>query len=142
MDRGDPERQLVVAYEFAASAYGWTPARIAAELTDELLVDLFDAASDRLDDEQRNRIEAARLGTLFAHNAKAYRRWAGASRRRGRTTSLTGQALERAVAGLAFAGGASVITETIPAAVMAERRAAAAATPLIRWEGPRGMVRG
>jgi hypothetical protein len=70
---------LVAAFEWAAQAYGWGPTTIREELSDEQLVAYFDAAAERLRAEREaefdSRVEAARLGTIFAHDAKTYQRW-------------------------------------------------------------------
>lgn len=48
-------------------------------MTDEQLVAALDAAQERVADESRVRFieatEAARIGTIFAHDAKQYDRW-------------------------------------------------------------------
>jgi hypothetical protein len=46
-------------------------------------------------------VEATRVGTVFASNVKAYRKWANAKRTRRPGRGLTGDALERAVMGVA-----------------------------------------
>jgi hypothetical protein len=63
----------------SSQAYGWGPTTIREELSDEQLVAYFDAAAERLRAEREaefdSRVEAARLGTIFAHDAKTYQRW-------------------------------------------------------------------
>jgi hypothetical protein len=46
-------------------------------------------------------VEATRMGTVYASNLKAYRKWASAKHRRRPSRGLTGDALERAVMGIA-----------------------------------------
>lgn len=127
---GDPDRQLLAAYEYAASEYGWSTARIAEELTDELLVTYLDAATDRERDANRNWIEFVRIGTIFAHDQKAYQRW---KRTETKPTGLglTGSSLEQAVMHTRAVAGAKVVTEQVSAADMAARRAVAEAVPLV-----------
>lgn len=74
-------------------------------MTAEQLVALTDAATDRIRRETRDRFDAAvnahRLGTVFAHNMKAWRAWLRRSREPGqRPVGLSGANLERAVMAL------------------------------------------
>lgn len=80
--RRDGERSewtIVRAAEYAARDYGWGPDYLDVGLTDEQLVAYLDAASERLTDDAQARfdeaIEAVRVGTIFAHDAKQYARW-------------------------------------------------------------------
>lgn len=70
---------LARAAEFAAATYGWSPDYIESRLTDEQLVAALDAAQERISDEARARFteatEAARIGAIFAQDAKQYSRW-------------------------------------------------------------------
>lgn len=126
---GDP----IEPYEFAAHAYGWTPDRIAAEITDEILVDFLGAARKRIAADHRKAIEAHRAGIVFAYNLGAYRQWNAANRDRVQSPGLKGADLERAVAALGSGWSGIVKRETVPAEVLAARRAAFAATPLVPW---------
>jgi hypothetical protein len=85
-----------------ASTYGWTVARIRAELTDEQLVLVYlEPAQRRLERSAQaafdNDIEAIRLGTIFAHDRKAFSRWHSRRNAKTRRPSLSGAALEQAV---------------------------------------------
>jgi hypothetical protein len=75
-------------------------------LTDEQLVAYLDAAQDRMEHRARSEfdalVEAVRVGTIFAHDAKQYRKWQSRSARNGRR-GLTGHALEQAIHALAGA---------------------------------------
>jgi len=75
-------------------------------LTDEQLIAYLDSATDRVARKGRRefelRVEAARMGAIFARDQRSYARW----RRRidqdaGRARGLTGAALEGAVRALA-----------------------------------------
>jgi hypothetical protein len=56
-------------------------------------------------------VEAVRVGTVLAHDAKAARRWHSRRRRaEGKPAGLTGMALERAIAGLAAAHPEYIVT--------------------------------
>lgn len=46
-------------------------------------------------------VEATRVGYIFSRNAKAYDKWAASKRAKGPVRGLTGDALERAVMGIA-----------------------------------------
>ena len=97
---------LARAAEFVADAFGWGPDYIDGVLTDEQLVAYLDAAQERIDDRRSGEfdalVEAVRVGTIFAHDAKQYGRWRSRSRNR-RKPGLTGQALEQAIRSLAGA---------------------------------------
>jgi len=111
-DRGEsdprtPDERLLAAYEYLAHAYGWAPEEVEEQLTDEQLVAYLDAATDRLVRDGQtafeNRVEAARMGTIFASDQRAYTRWrARVDRKAGRPRGLTGGALESAVSALAL----------------------------------------
>lgn len=66
------------AADYAASAYGWGPAELD-RITDEQLVAYFDSAQERIERDSRNdyerRVEAVRIGTIFAHDSKQYASW-------------------------------------------------------------------
>ena len=89
-----------------------------------------DAATDREVEANRNRIEFVRIGTIFAHDQKAYQQW---KRTDAKPTGLglKGNALEQAVFHMRSVKGAAVMHETIPAAELAARRAAFEAEPLV-----------
>lgn len=76
----DDGHGLVGTYEWASKEYGWTPTELEDRLTDEQLVAYLDAALDRtqreVDVRFRDRVEASRLGYLFAHDARSYAIWA------------------------------------------------------------------
>lgn len=85
-------------------------------LTDEQLVAYLDAAHDRRQREYREDFEAgvegARMGTVFAHNLRAYRAW----RRKmdqaaGRRASLSAEALEATIRHLASTHPEYVVTD-------------------------------
>jgi hypothetical protein len=59
-----------------------------------------DASVDRSDAEFTRSVEAARLGTIFGHDQKAYERWARSTASTGK--GLTGASLEQAVMNLAL----------------------------------------
>ena len=100
MERGDG--RVAGAYEFIAAEYGWTPRYIETELTDELLLDYLDAAQERIEDRFETQVEAVRVGTVIAGNAKAMQRWSTRTRRHGKQQrGLTGAALESAVMNVA-----------------------------------------
>ena len=110
------EWEFARAAEFAADAYGWGPDYLE-RLTSEQLVLYLDAAQDRLthdiDARFSEAVEAVRVGTIIAQDAKAYRRWrsrrpAGSSTSRG--GGLKGMALERAIAGFAARNPEYVVT--------------------------------
>lgn len=86
-------------------------------MTDEQLVLYFDAAQDRLERtteaEFDRAVEAVRIGTVFAHDAREYTRWR--NRRRaasGKTRGLVGAELEAAVMRIAKLFPNQVIRET------------------------------
>jgi hypothetical protein len=97
VDEWDAARSV----EYIAAEYGWT-LDVVERLTSEQLVAYLDAATERerrtVESRFAERVEAARMGTVFASNLSAYRRWRG-SVRRGTTVGpgLTGAALEAAV---------------------------------------------
>ena len=66
-----------------------------------------DTAVDRIDRERTARheswIEAVRVGTIFAHDGKAHRRWVQSRRRAPTGAGLAGADLERTILGLAAA---------------------------------------
>lgn len=100
-ERPDP-LALARAADFAAHEYGWRPDYLTNVITDEQLVFFFDAAQDRLErhatSEFERLVQAVRIGTVFAHDAKQYRRWR--SRQQSRTRpgrKLVGAELEAAV---------------------------------------------
>jgi hypothetical protein len=80
-DRGGEHDQWSIARaaDFAAEAYGWGPDYLDASLTDEQLVAYLDAAQERLTEAARHRftdaVEAVRVGTILAHDAKQFGRW-------------------------------------------------------------------
>jgi hypothetical protein len=106
-DRTDNER-VEDAFEFCASEYGWTARTVETQLTDEQL-ELYARASSRrqrdvVEVRHHAAVEAVRLGTVFAYDADAARRWhrdVGSARGRSRGRGLTGQALENAILGMA-----------------------------------------
>lgn len=75
-------------------------------MTDEQLVALFDAALDRRKERVQAdfdaQVEAVRVGTIIAHDAKAARKWQSRKRTDVRSRGLTGMDLERVVANLAI----------------------------------------
>jgi hypothetical protein len=91
--------ELVRAFEYAARTWGWTAAYINEHETDERLLAYLDAAEERDEAEFRNRIEAVRLGTIFAHDAKSYGSWSRRARRA--EPAVSARSLEAAVMGLA-----------------------------------------
>ena len=101
-DRAGDGWDLARAADFAAATYGWGRDELD-RLTDEQLVAYFDAAQERLDIafrvEFERLVEAVRVGTIFAHDARQYTRWRsrGEARPARRERSLTGAALEAAV---------------------------------------------
>ena len=100
--RSEDERVLA-AYEFFAATYGWSFQEVRETLTDEQFVAYLDTASDRLREEAESRVEAARMGVVFAYNAKAYARWRRAmDKLAGKSPGLTGAGLEAAVKSLAL----------------------------------------
>ncbi len=89
-----------------ASQYGWTPDYIERCLTDEQLFGILDAATDRLSDRSRHEfesmVEAVRVGTITAHDRKAFSQWQHAlASRRPKGRVLTDDALESAIRGIA-----------------------------------------
>jgi hypothetical protein len=82
-------------------------------LTDEQLVALFDAAyerrSARVQSDFDAMVEAVRVGTIIAHDAKAARKWQTRKRSAVRSRGLTGMDLERAVAHLAISNPEYVV---------------------------------
>ena len=60
-------------------------------------LDRIRVGSERRFDEQ---VEAVRVGTIFAHDQKAYQRWSQRPRKHGQR-GMTGEALERAIEGVA-----------------------------------------
>jgi hypothetical protein len=94
----DPDIALLAAYEFAASAYGWSPSQVRDGLTDELFVGYLDAATDRIRREFVERVDAARIARA---PDKAYRRWRQKADRHAPKKSLSGAALESAVMNVA-----------------------------------------
>lgn len=105
-ERSDPDA-LARAADFAAAEYGWEPGYLTNGVTDEQLVLLFDAAQDRIEQlataEFERLVEAVRIGTVFAHDAKQYTSWR--SRRAGTVRAspgLAGAALERTIGALAL----------------------------------------
>ena len=92
------------AYEYASATYGFrTPQELEEALTDELFVAYLDAAADRITADFTARVEAARLGAVFASNAKAHEKWRRQAHRAPGThrKGLTGAALESAVMNVA-----------------------------------------
>jgi len=83
--------------------WGYDHRRLETELTDELFVLYLDAAHDRLADAGDAAIEAVRIGTIFAHDARAYRSWRGRAARMNarRTAPLSDAALEAQLMALA-----------------------------------------
>ena len=111
-DGRTPGERLIAAYEFAAATYGWPPAQVENELSDEQLVHYLAAATDRISRDAVNRIEAARMGYIFGRNQKAYSSW----RRRVDASThtkvgLTGEALEAAVRSLAATNPEYVVSD-------------------------------
>lgn len=105
-DRRGLGERLVGVYEFAAAEYGWQPQEIEEALSDEQLVALLDAATDRItkrhSDEFDGWVHATRAGTIFASNQRAFASWQRSrDRERGRAPGLTGKSLEAAVMTLA-----------------------------------------
>lgn len=70
-----------------------------------------DAAADRVDERFRSSVEAARMGTVFASNRKAYDQWRRDAAPKGR--GLTGDALEAAVRRIAEQFPDNVIRGTV-----------------------------
>lgn len=84
-------------------------------LSDEQLVAYLDAAHKRRGRDFREEfeagVEAARMGTVFAHNVKAYRSWRRTmDRHAGRKASLSAEALEATVRSLATTHPEYVVT--------------------------------
>lgn len=89
-----------------ASTYGWTARYVDDELTDEQLTLYLDEAVDRLEADRESewlaRVESARLGVVFAHNRKAYRKWSTKMRRKTSSGVANAMNLERQIAALAI----------------------------------------
>ena len=83
------------AYEWCAASYGWGPAQLERELTGEQLAAYLEHGGARAAAEHRNAIEAQRLGTVFAYEAKLYQRWLSRQRlpQPGATAGSTGRGL-------------------------------------------------
>jgi hypothetical protein len=96
---------LVRAFEYAARTWGWSAPYARQHETKERLLAYLDAAEERQERDFRESVEAVRLGTIFAHDGRAYGRWNQRRRSSGSAPSggggLTGMALERAIFGLA-----------------------------------------
>lgn len=113
-DERPDEHGLARAAEFAAHEYGWRPDYLAGAVTDEQLVWYFDAAHDRLEQhataEYERAVEAVRVGTIFAHDAKQYTSWRNRTRSAaGRGRGLVGAELEAAVMRIASVFPGNVI---------------------------------
>lgn len=98
-----------------ASAYGW-PLATVRELTDEQFVLVYlDAAAERVSRNARSEFEAAveavRMGTVFAYDAKAYNRWTSRRRSAVKRPPLTPEQLEVAIAGIARDFPGQVVVE-------------------------------
>lgn len=116
---GGADADLVSAYEWAAQEYGWLPDDVEGRLTDEQLVAYFDAARDRADRDAdtrfRDRVETARLGYLFAHDAQAYQQWSARQRVAEREARVTDDDVVLAqIARIADLYPGHVIRETLP----------------------------
>lgn len=74
-----------------------------------------DAAIDRVNDDFTRQVEVVRIGSIFARDQKAYKRWSQSTRRAPahRPKGLTGQALEQAVSNLASMFPDNVIRGTV-----------------------------
>jgi hypothetical protein len=118
-DADEPGRTLVAAFEFAAAEYGWLPGDILDDLSDEQLVAYFDEAGERkareADTAFESRLEAVRLGTVFAHDVKQYQQWRSTRARPQRQSATSDEALERAIYALASMFPDNVIREAMPA---------------------------
>jgi hypothetical protein len=68
-----------------------------------------DAAVERIDDEFRLQVEAARMGAIFAQDGKQYTRWDRGSKHKPR--GLTGAALEAAVMSIAQMFPGNIVRE-------------------------------
>lgn len=73
----------------------------------------FDEASERRQSDHEARIEAVRVGTIFAHDRKAHTKWQNAKRSKSRKRGLVGDALEAAVMGIAQMFPQNVIRGTV-----------------------------
>jgi len=77
------------------------PQDLEEELSDEQLVVYLEAASDRLTRDAHAEfglaVEAARLGTVFASNVRAYSRWRTQFRPKTRPAPLSDAQLEAAI---------------------------------------------
>lgn len=75
-------------------------------MTSELLVAMLDAAHDRRSADHELRVDEQRMAWIFAQGKdgqRAYERWKGkVAKAASRTAALTGNALERAIRGLAM----------------------------------------
>jgi hypothetical protein len=111
---------LVAAFEFAAAEYGWLPGTILDDLSDEQLVAYFDEAGERkardADTAFESRLEAVRLGTVFAHDVKQYQQWRStrAVARPRQSVAASDEALERQIYALASLFPGNVIREAMP----------------------------
>jgi hypothetical protein len=113
-ERADDGWDLARALEIVAAGYGWGPDYVDYTLTDEQLIAYLDAYQDRVtarrDSEFTGWVEAVRIGTIFAHDARQHRAWrAKGPRSAGRQRGLTGAALEAAVARVAEMFPANVV---------------------------------
>ncbi len=115
---GSSGERLVAVYEFAAAEYGWTPKEVEEELSDEQLIALLDAATDRRSERAtadfESSVEAARVGYIFARDQKQYAKWRRSTERRNpRKVGLTGTELETAIRGIAQMFPENVIVGTV-----------------------------
>lgn len=117
-ERSAPDRwDFARALEAVASSYGWGPEYVELAVTDEQLVVYLDSFQERIDAQRAadfdSWVDAVRLGTVFAHDARQYSAWRARTRRSGsKSRGLTGAALEAAVARVADMFPSNVIRET------------------------------